>query len=113
MKYDVEVAADELMLTTEELKEIFEYYFDDAVECVASCYTANSKRDYITVAKKIHALKGASMNLRMDEIIGMAIELESLANQEEKAEITQYLPKIGDKLEILKDEIYAFYNRSI
>ena len=75
MKYDVVATADELMLTTDELKDIFMLYFDEAAQFIASCYTANSEHDYITMAKKIHALKGASMNLRMHDITAMAIEL--------------------------------------
>jgi len=112
MKYDVDVAADELMLTAEELKEVFECYFDDAVELMASCYTANREADYTLMAKKVHALKGASMSLRMHDIAAMVIELESLAHKEEGEKISRYLPEIENALDILKKEIDAFYNNT-
>ena len=110
MQYDVEVVAEELMLTADDLKEIFEYYFEDAVELIASCYKANSELDYITLTKKIHALKGSSMNLRMHEIAVMVIKLQSSANKEDGAEITLHLSKIENKLVLLKEEICVFYN---
>jgi len=110
MKYDVQAAADDLMLTTDELKEIFKCYFDETVEIIANAYTANLDCDYITVAKEMHALKGSSMNFRMHEMGVMAIELGNLAEKEEGIEISLYLSKIENELEILKKEIYAFYN---
>ena len=110
MKYDIEIAANELMLTAEELKEIFQFYFEDAVELMASCYIANKEKNYIIMSKKIHALKGSSMSLRMDELAVMIIELESLANKEKGEEIARYLPKIEKALDKLKKEIDAFYN---
>ena len=113
MQYDIEVAAEELMLTLDDLKEIFDIYFIDAIELIASCYTANSVCDYSTVAKKVHALKGSSMNLRMHEIAEMVIELQSLANKKDSADIALYLPKIEDTLILLKEEISVFYNRHI
>ena len=46
INYDVVAVADELMLTTEELEEIFNLYFEDSARIVTTCQAAMGSRDY-------------------------------------------------------------------
>lgn len=107
--YDVEAVADELMLTTEELKEIFGIYFEDTAILVAACQTAMGRADYNGVSKAMHALKGASLNLRMHNMGKLAADLESLAKREAETELPPYLLGIQDEINAIKANITAFY----
>jgi len=108
MEYDVSIVAAELMLTKEELREVLDIYFQDAKELVADCYCANQRKDYSEIAQRIHALKGSSLNLRMDNIADMALEIEQLASQTRR-DIADDLSRVERAIIGLEKNIYGFY----
>lgn len=111
-KYDMEAAAEGVMLTIDELKEIYDIYFEDAVEQMQAAYVAVEQQDYIALGKVMHALKGSSSNLRMDTIAVLTSRMEEFAKTGRGAEVASYLPGIAEEIEGIKKQVYAFYEDS-
>ena len=109
INYDVEAIADELLLTTEELKEVFSFYFEDAERLVTDCQAAIARTDYNEIGKVMHALKGASLNLRMQSLGKLAADVEGLAKQKAETALPAYLPKIKSEIAVIKAQISTFY----
>jgi len=107
--YDVEAIADELMLTTEELKEIFSVYFEDASILLIACQAAIGRGDFDGVSKTMHTLKGSSLNLRMHNMSTLAADLEDFGKKAEETEFSPYLLKIQSEVDATKAHITAFY----
>lgn len=98
MTYDIENAAQDLMLETSDLKEILDIYFPAALELIAECEAAYSKEDYRKMAAAMHSLKGSSYNLRLKEIGDLASQYEVAAQAEE-------FPWAMAKLVILRNKV--------
>ena len=79
MTYSIDNAASELMLEPEEMKEILAAFFEDAPSLFEQGSQALQDRDWQRLSRAMHALKGASLNMRMDT-------LGSLASRAEQAE---------------------------
>lgn len=109
MNYDVKAAAEELMLTPDEMKEVYELYFDEAEELLTACQAAMEEKNDTKLAKALHALKGSSNNLRMNEIGQIALAMEKQAVAGEAAQAMQQLPELRDKIDAMKDFVHAFY----
>ena len=109
INYDVEAVADELLLTPEELKEVFSLYFEDTELLVTDCQAAMARTDYNEINKVMHALKGASLNLRMQSLGKLAADVEGLAKQKAEMALPAYLFRIKGEIAAIKTQISAFY----
>lgn len=109
VKYNVEVVAEELMLTISELRGVLDLYFDEAAELSAACDIAVGKQDYSAVAQIMHGLKGSSLNLRMEKIAKIAAEVENFAKAGGGPEMVPTLTRIQAEISVIKGQVYAFY----
>lgn len=107
--YNIEEVASELMFTTDELREIFEIYFDEAIHLVPDCHAALANQDYIKFSQIMHGFKGASSNLRMNELADLAEVLEKRGKIGGGAEMALELPEIQAAIDVLKKYVDDFY----
>lgn len=113
--YNVADVAEELMFTPDELQEILEIYFDEAVHVLPECHQALESRDYVKFSQIMHGFKGASANLRMHSLTNMAEQLEQLAKtaggEELAHDLEEKLPELQAEIKVIKASIDAFYRR--
>lgn len=107
--YDINMIAEELMFTIEEYKEIAEIYFEEMDSLLAECQSAIQSEDYIAAGKIMHGIKGASANLRMDDIAGLAGEGEKIVKQGGGVEVVPYLPKLQEEIALIKECVEQFF----
>ena len=108
-EYNVIAVAEELMFTTSEYKEIVDIYFEEMDGLLESCESAMQSMDYITVGQVMHAIKGASSNLRIYKITEFATEAEKIVKQGGGAEVAPYLPKLAAELNVFKEYVEKFF----
>lgn len=113
IKYDVKATADELMLNVEELKEVFDLYFDEATNILSVCKTSANQQEYAEMAKALHSLKGSSNNLRLTEIAELAASLENLIVTGDQTQIKQRLDSLFAKITMMKEHISDYYRHNI
>lgn len=111
MQYDIKAAADELMLSVNDLKEIYDLYFIDSAEMVRKCEEALKGKDHEAAAKSMHALKGASSNLRIEKLTGLAREAEEAIKNGRTEKGSDYLRDIRRELNLLEIHIGTFYKQ--
>lgn len=109
MTFDVQAAADELLLTPEDLQSIFQLYFEDAHELLQAAQAAVRIADYPALAKAMHALKGSSVNLRFADTAQLAATLETAAKQGVPAAPTEVLAEIERLLVHNQQTVDNFY----
>ncbi len=108
-EYNIITVAEELMFTTDEYKEIVDIYFEEMDILLASCQSALESMDYVTVGQVMHAIKGASSNLRINKITEFAAESEKIVKQGGGAEVAPYLAKLTAELALFKEYIEKFF----
>lgn len=107
--YDIEEVAEELMFTTEELYEILEIYFEEAVNVLPDSHAALASQEYLKFSQIMHAFKGASANLRMKSIASLAEALEQKGKNGGGAEMALELPRIQAEIDAMKKHVDDFY----
>lgn len=110
--YNIEEVATELMFTTDELREIFEIYFDEAIHLLPDCHAALANQDYMKFSQIMHGFKGASSNLRMTELADLAEALEKRGKTGGGAEMALELPEIQAAIDAVKKYVDDFYGDS-
>ena len=109
INYNIEEVAEELMFTTDELREIFEIYFEEAIHLLPDCHAALATQDYLKFSQIMHGFKGASSNLRMNEIADLAEVLEKRGKTGGGPEMALELPGIKNAIDALKKHVDDFY----
>lgn len=109
VEYDVEEIASELMLTTSELREVFDLYFEDAATLLPDCQQVMDNQDYKSLRQIMHGFKGASANLRMDKLTDLAADLEIQAAAEREEGISLSLERVQEEINAIKEYLDAFY----
>ena len=108
MSYSVEIMTEELMLDPSDVREIFDAFFEDSYPLIKDGIAALQAGDRQLLSRKMHALKGSALNLRMDE-------LGNLASQAEKNEtlsvntLLELMIEIQAGLEAVEASVNAFY----
>lgn len=113
IKYDIEEIASELMLTTSELREVLDIYFEEAASFLPECHNLIANQNYGELAEIMHAAKGSSANLRMDKIRDLAATLEQQAKLGSKEKLSFSLEVIQEELKALQECIDAYYRKEI
>lgn len=113
INYDIEFIASELLLTTSELREVLDFYFEEATDRLPECHELINNQNYVELAEIMHALKGSSVNLRMDNISNLAATLERQAKLESSENLDVILGKIQIEIWALKEHIDAYYAKII
>ena len=112
IEYDIEAVASELLFTTDELREIYEIYFDEAIHFLPDSHAALEQQDYVKFAQIMHGFKGASSNLRMTKLTDLAESLEKQAKAGGGAEMALALPGLQEEIDIVKKYVDDFYAAS-
>ena len=106
----IEKASVELMLEPEELHEILQAYFEDAPLMLAQGRRAVDRQDWQELAKSMHALKGASFNLRLDSMGELASRAEQ-GNELPIANLYEVLQALEVELRKTEAEIADYFSR--
>lgn len=108
MTYSVQLLAEELSLGPEDLRDIFSAFFEDAEPLLIESAAALQAGDKQLFSRKMHAIKGASLNLRMDDLGNMAATAEK--NSElSLPELENMLQAIRIELAKMEGQVNAFY----
>lgn len=99
MHYDIAMVAKEIMIEPEDLQEILEIYIQDAGNILSQCEKEYAAQNAGALAKLFHALKGSSLNLRLNNIGSLAAQLEKETKEGQFANVDIFLQEI--KKEIL------------
>jgi len=75
--YSIDHVAAEMMLETEELKEILIAFFEDAPKLIEKGIQAAQTGDRLQLSRSMHSLKGAALNMRMDKLGELANRAET------------------------------------
>jgi len=110
-EYNITIVAEELMFTIDEYKEIADIFFEEMDMLLEGCHGSLQNGDYIAVGKVMHAIKGASANLRLDTISQLAAEAEQIVKQGGGQEIAPYVPKIQEEIAAFKGKIENFFSK--
>lgn len=111
IEYNVTAAAEELMLDTSDLQEVYELFFDEAKDLLAVCRQAVREQNYMSLGKPLHNLKGIASNLRMQEITALAVKLEELGATGKGEQIESYLLELQNKIDDMQEYVHNFYVR--
>lgn len=107
--FTVESSARELMLEPEDLKEIFEAFFEDAAVVVAEAEEASRKSDTETFRRRMHSLKGSALNLRMDVLGELAQKAEKDGAMVGETQRGDWLSAISTEVTAAKEIVNRYY----
>lgn len=96
------------MLEPEDIQEIYTAFFEDAGPLLAAGRAALQDDDRTLLGRKMHALKGAALNLRMDEAGHLAEQAEKNTGRS-ISELEEILELIQLELERLEAAVTGFY----
>ena len=108
MSYSVKLMTDDLMLEPEEAKEIFDAFFEDAYPLLQEGIAAMQEGDRKASSRKMHALKGSAMNLRMEVLGTLAAQAEKNEALSE-AELAEIFSALQVELKAVDESVSAFY----
>ena len=109
MSFTVESSARDLMLEPEDLKEIFEAFFEDAVVVLAEAEEASQNDDTATFCKRMHSLKGSALNLRMDVLGELAKQAEKDGASVGETQRGNWLLAIHTEVTAAKEIVNRYY----
>jgi HPt (histidine-containing phosphotransfer) domain-containing protein len=99
---DLKGLAADIGLDEEEMLELVELFFETSISDLERLKKALDQNDAMTVAEAAHSIKGASGNMRFEEIYELARQIEKNANKKildgvmaNVASIDQELQKIS------------------
>ena len=109
MVYDVKAVAEELMLGTEDLRSIFQQFFDDTRIELEKCKELTDTSDFDTLLKIAHSIKGVASNLRMTLLSDVARSFETCAKDQNRGEINNELKMMCNTFISIQDQVRSFY----
>ena len=86
-------------------RELVETFISSGDKCLAEILTAYSARDFETIGKRAHALKGASANIHASGLAAAASSLESAARANSTGEIDGLVQELTEKLQAVNAEL--------
>ena len=90
---------------TEFERELVETFVSSGDKCLAEILTAYRAKDFETIGKRAHALKGASANIHASGLAAAASSLESAARANSAAEIDGLVQELTEKLQAVNAEL--------
>ena len=94
--WDKDSAIERMMGKEEILSPLLEIFLDDAAPIVAKLLNAAEQKDWDTVGKDAHAIKGMAANLSALHLNQMAAKVEKSAKSGLEAEVMTLLPALSD-----------------
>ncbi len=95
-------SARELGLDYEFVRNLMSKFIHNSKKLIVRLYEEAKKNDLVEVAKIAHFVKGASGNLRLDEIFKQASVIEENANKEKQIDYIKEVEKLEDLIKILE-----------
>ncbi len=86
-------------------RELVETFVSSGDKCLAEILSAYRARDFETIGKRAHALKGASANIHASGLAAAASSLESAARANSAAEIDGLVQELTEKLQAVNAEL--------
>ena len=108
MSYSVKVMAEELMLDPSDVREIVEAFFEDAHPLLQEGKAAFQTGDRQLLSRKMHALKGSALNMRMESLGRLAAQAEKNAPFSDP-ELAEILTAIQNELAAVEASVISFY----
>ena len=108
MDFSVLLAAEDLMLDPMDIREIFDAFFEDAEPLLNDGTAALRAGDRRLLSRKMHAFKGAALNLRMEALGNMAAQAEKNETLSE-GEAEKLLQAIRVELVTVHSRVAEFY----
>lgn len=103
---DVERAAANLEIGRNELLEVLEIFLEASWADLDAIETALGSGEFETAATAAHSLKGAALNLDLEDIAGLARDLELIAKKsrliEAYSKINALRHKLGDLVQVVR-----------
>jgi CheY-like chemotaxis protein len=90
---------------TEFERELVETFINSGDQCLAEILSALRVRDFETIGKRAHALKGASANIHASGLAAAASSLESAARAHEVGEIGGLVQELTSRLQAVNAEL--------
>lgn len=87
----------------EDLRKIYQSFVQDTVQNLNNCRVKLQKKDWITVERMIHTIKGNSGTLGADRLYSYAIHAEKLAKQKEEQKLIAILEEFDKEINIFQD----------
>jgi HPt (histidine-containing phosphotransfer) domain-containing protein len=109
--YDVNRVAQELGLEPEDLKDVYDIYFEETAEALEKCEHALQAKEEEELGKLFHGLKGAANNLRLEAMGNMAKSGEERSKERAFAQIVDLLTGLRQEMAVMRQQVEAFYNR--
>lgn len=100
--------ADELMFEKQDILDLFIEYFEFLPQAISDLESAIVDDDAKVVAGIAHKIKGASANLRVEEIAQISLELETAAKQEQGNNI---YAELVNKLKLSLEHFNSLFSR--
>jgi two-component system sensor histidine kinase/response regulator len=86
-------------------RELVETFVSSGDKCLAEILIACRAKDFETIGKRAHALKGASANIHASRLAAAASSLESAARANSAAEIDGLVQELTEKLQAVNAEL--------
>jgi two-component system, sensor histidine kinase and response regulator len=90
---------------TEFERELVQTFISSGDQCLAEILSALRIRDFDTIGKRAHALKGASANIHASGLAATASSLESAARAQVVGEISGLVQELTDRLQAVNAEL--------
>ena len=103
MNYNINDVAKEMMIESEDLREILEMFILEAGKILAQCEEEYVAANADSLAKHFHALKGSALNLRINSIGNLAAQLEIESKVGNITNVEVILPQIKEEVLYLQD----------
>lgn len=100
--------SDELMFEKQDILDLFIEYFEFLPQAINDLENAVAEDDAKVIASIAHKVKGASANLRVEEIAQISLELETAAKQEKGKNI---YAELVNKLKLSLEHLNSLFSR--
>jgi CheY-like chemotaxis protein len=90
---------------TEFERELVETFISSGDQCLADIASALHARDFDTIGKRAHALKGSSANIRAQALAAAASTLENAARRNSVDQIDRLVRELREKLQAVNAEL--------
>lgn len=109
--YDIEHAAADLFLEPAELHEIYSDFFQEMAMLTARCEEKMAAADFAEMRQIMHAVKGMSANLRMNQLNQLARQAEQEIMKQNISSLCDLLAKIRRETDEIREQVDDYYRK--
>ena len=89
-------------------RDIIKVLFEDLEKYLAIIKTASAEKDFLTVYKSAHRLKGSAINVCADKLKAAFADLEKAGREERSEAMDSLLAGLGTEISIFRNEIKKY-----